>query len=128
MSSPTKPPRYTARVTFLAHKDEIERALRAGPSLRTVFAEMYDKLSTMSFPTFHRYVVRYLPDVPQVRCRHDASIARPPALLGAAAPAPVQSQPVASRPDPQPAIERPQTGIGARFQHSARPDPKDQLI
>lgn len=133
MPPSTPPPRFTARVSFFRHKEAIEAALLEGPSLRTVYADMKEQLG-MSFATFHRYVVRYLPNVPQVG--NENAETGPATIPGLDLP---EAVPVESKPAPQPAPAprersepaprpRPATGIGARFQHNAKPDDDDKLI
>lgn len=84
----------------------------------------------MSFPTFARYVGRYLPNVPQVRT--DNAETGPATIPGLDLPeaVPVESKPArqpVERADPSPR-PRPASGIGARFQHDAEPDSDDKLI
>ncbi len=127
--TPSPKRRYgDGRVEFLALLEPITEAVERGHTLRSIFDKHLGK-SGMSYAQFARYVARYV--------RKDDKPNPQPALPGLDAEAPAESpapvQPVERKPDPAPTVQpkagpRPASGIGARFQHSAKPDDDDKLI
>lgn len=112
--------RRDGKSKFMALRETITREFAEGHTARAIYDRHLGQAG-LSYSQFARYVARYVrtDDGPETK-------ASPPSA------APQEQRPPAPQPvdrSEQPArADRPQSGIGVRFQHNAKPDDDDKLI
>ena len=123
-----EPRRRDGKSKFLALLPIIKEEVEAGFTLRAIYDKHLD-LSGISYSQFARYVGRYVrdddkPTEPE-ETRPGINAETPDQAGRSGTPAPAPAPVERSEPSARP---RPATGIGARFQLSAKPDDDDKLI